>query len=93
LAFSVLIVYLFEAVEGQNLTVAYIYTGVLTVLWYLSQLFRQAGTIVTHLVVCQVKSGLAMLLYAKVSTLTAYSIKSSSIGKITNLLSNDLAAI
>lgn len=93
LTFSVLIIYLFQAVEERNLTIAYIYTGGLTLLWYLSQLLRQEGTIITSLLVNQIKAGLTSLIYAKISSLNSYSIKGSSIGKITNLLSNDLAAI
>ena len=34
-----------------------------------------------------------MLLYTKISKLTSFVIRSSSLGKITNLLSNDLSII
>ena len=41
----------------------------------------------------QIKCALAMLLYSKVSSLNSYAIKSSHLGKITNLLASDLGVI
>jgi len=38
----------------------------------------------------RIKAALIILLYGKISKLTAYVIKSSELGKITNLLSSDL---
>lgn len=93
LGFSVVIVYLLDAVTEGNLTMAYILASALMVIWYLSQLFKQTATIDTQLLLYKLKAGLAMLLYGKVSTLTSYSLKASHSGKISNLLSNDLAAI
>lgn len=47
----------------------------------------------TYTMATNIKAGLAMLLYAKISKVTSYVIKSSELGKITNLLSNDLGVI
>jgi len=41
----------------------------------------------------RIKAALIILLYGKISKLTAYIIKSSELGKITNLLSSDLGVI
>lgn len=93
LAFSALIIYLFQAVIDHNTQIAYIYIAILTVLWYLSQLFKQSGCILTYTLASNIKAGLAMLLYSKISKTTSYVMKSSELGKITNLLSNDLGVI
>lgn len=93
LTFSVLILYLFEAVNNGNTQTAYIYIAIMMTLWYLCQLFKQSGCIVTYTMASNIKAGLAMLLYAKISKVTSYVIKSSELGKITNLLSNDLGVI
>lgn len=93
ITFSVVIVYLLEAVVEHKISAAYILSSALLLVWYLSQLFKQGATLNTQIVLCKMKAGLAMLLYAKLSTLTSYSIKTSHTGRISNLLSNDLAAI
>jgi hypothetical protein len=41
----------------------------------------------------RIKGAMGLLLYAKVSHLTTYIIKTSDIGKITNLLANDLSTL
>jgi hypothetical protein len=77
LSFSVIILYLFEAVLGGDKRAAYIYVAALTVIWYLSQLFKQSALMIAYLLASQVKSALAMLLYAKISKMTAYVLRSS----------------
>ena len=47
----------------------------------------------TSLLSNQIKSGLLMLLYAKISQLSRYSVKTAEVGKISNLLATDLGAI
>lgn len=46
-----------------------------------------------YILASRIKSALAILLYAKISSLTSYVIKSSQLGKITNLLASDLGVI
>jgi len=41
----------------------------------------------------RIKAALAMLLYAKISKMTNYVIKTSELGKITNLLASDFGVI
>lgn len=77
LGYSALIMYLFQAVIDNNTQLAYIYIAILVLLWYLSQLFKQSGCILTYTLASNIKAGLAMLLYAKISKTTAYVIKSS----------------
>ena len=93
LGFSVVILYLFESVTDNNLKMAYIYTGVLLILWYCSQLMKQSGCVVTYILASQIKAALAMLLYAKISKMTSYVMKSTELGKVTNLLATDLGVI
>ena len=88
-----MILYLFEAVQNSNFNLAYGLSVGLIVLWYLSQLMKQSGCVVTYIMASQIKGAMAMLLYAKISKTTSYVIKSSETGKITNLLSNDLSII
>lgn len=41
----------------------------------------------------QLKAAFSMLLYAKASRMTSYVMKTSELGKITNLIANDLEVI
>ena len=75
--FSVAILYLFQAVSSNNLTLAYILSAVLITLWYASQLMKQSCCVVTYILGSQIKGALAMLLYAKISKLTSYVLKNS----------------
>jgi ABC-type transport system involved in cytochrome bd biosynthesis fused ATPase/permease subunit len=93
LLFSVFILYLFEAVAEGEHRIAYIYVSVLMVCWYLSQLLKQSSSVITYVLVSRIKTGLAMLLYSKVSKMTSTGIRSAGSGKITNLLANDLSTI
>lgn len=93
IAFSIIIFYLFEAVETRSLTIAYIYSGVLVLCWYLSQLFKQTADYLSYLLSSNLKGAFAMMLYVKVSKITSFVVKNSELGKITNLLSNDLSII
>ena len=45
LGFSVLILYLLNSVADGELKIAYIYCGILIILWYFSQLTKQLGTL------------------------------------------------
>jgi ABC-type multidrug transport system fused ATPase/permease subunit len=93
IGFSTLIIYLFRAVVEGNLTISYIYVAILILLWYFSQLMKQSGCVVTYILASKIKASLALLLYAKVSKMTSYVIKSTEIGKITNLIATDLGVI
>ena len=90
LGFSIIIFYLFQAVTDLNLTLAYTYTAILTILLYLSILLRHSCSILVELTMSRLKAGFMMLLYTKISKMTSFSIKSAEIGKITNLIANDL---
>lgn len=90
LGFSIIIFYLFQAVTDLNLALAYTYTAILTILLYLSILLRHSCSILVELTMSRLKAGFMMLLYTKISKMTSFSIKSAEIGKITNLIANDL---
>lgn len=77
LTFSALIIYLFQAVAKHDTKLAYIYIAIEVTIWYISQLIKQSSLIVSYTLSTQLKAGLAMLLYAKVSKMTCFSIKSS----------------
>jgi hypothetical protein len=47
----------------------------------------------SSLLASRMKSGLTMLLYAKISNLSSYTIRSSQLGKLTNLLASDMGTI
>ena len=93
IAFSVLIYYLLQSVQDRNLPLAYIFCSILIVCWYLFQLTNQIACLQIYILSSHTKSAFSMLLYAKVSKLTACVLNSSELGKITNLLSNDLSVI
>ena len=93
ISFSIVILYLFEAVDVSNYTMAYVYSGVLMLLWYMYMLMYQTADYICYVLASNIKGALAMLLYTKTSKLTSYVLKSASLGKITNLISNDLTII
>lgn len=93
LGISILILHLFNSVYDSSYTIAYIYTAIIITLWYLNQLFRQTSFVRSYILASRIKASLAMLLFAKTSSLTSYIIKSSQLGKITNLLASDLGVI
>jgi len=75
--FSLLILYLFQAFADNNVQQAIVYASILAILQYLGQLSKQnCGDIISS-VTSQVKTGLGMLLYAKVSNLSSYTIKNA----------------
>jgi ABC-type transport system involved in cytochrome bd biosynthesis fused ATPase/permease subunit len=93
LLFSIFIIYLFEVVTGGELKTAYIYCGILAVIWHVSQICKQNAKTDAYVLGRRIKAALAMLLYSKITKLTLYVMKSSEIGKITNLISSDLGVI
>jgi ABC-type transport system involved in cytochrome bd biosynthesis fused ATPase/permease subunit len=62
-------------------------------IWYISSTCKQNAWTDASILSTRIKAALSMLLYSKISKLTLYVMKSSEIGKITNLLSSDLAVI
>ena len=93
LGFSILVLYLFNAVSDGNYTIAYIYCAIEIILWYFSNLFKQVAFTDASILASKIKAALAMLLYAKISKMTNYVIKTSELGKITNLLASDFGII
>ena len=94
IAFTVLLLELFQDVEADNRTMAYVWIAILTVIWYISQLFKELALNRSYLIATRIKSGLAMLLYAKLSKMTNFVLNSSEqIAKITNLIANDLCVL
>ena len=91
--FSIIIFYLFKAVEDQDLKFAYILCSILIVCWYGYQLTNQTASLMIYFLSSHIKSAFSMLLYSKISKLTACMLNSSELGKVTNLLSNDLSVI
>jgi hypothetical protein len=93
LAIEVLIHFLLLSIADGNTQIAYIYSTIIAGIWYTNQLVKQTGFVRSYILASRIKSALAMLLYAKISSLTSYVIKSSQLGKITNLLASDLGVI
>ena len=92
-AFSVMVLFLFEAVEAEDYRTAYIYGAALSLTWFVLQVLQGNAVVKAYMLGSRVKGGLIMLLFAKVSSLTGFVIRSSKLGRITNLLSNDLGVI
>ena len=91
--FSILLYNLFLSVSAKHLKTSFVYVGILVVLWYLSVLFKQTGSMTSYMFGSQLKAGLSMLLFSKLSQLTAFSLQSSDLGKITSLLGTDLSVM
>lgn len=93
LGFSILLNFLFKAVMKGNTSEAYIYAGISSAIWFLGQIFRHNAYYSIPIISCRIRAGLILLMYAKISRLTSFAIKSAEIGKIINLLSNDFNSI
>ena len=94
LAFSVLLLNLLESVADQRQSLAYIYLGILTVLWFISQLFKSKALLKSYLLSIRIKTALAMLLYTKLSKVTSSILNNShSMARLTNLIASDLTTI
>ena len=63
IAFSIVILYLFEAVELGQLNQAYIFSGILMVLWYFYMLTYQTADYLCYILASNIKGAMAMLLY------------------------------
>ena len=93
LCFSYLVFFLFEAVHLERYSEAYIYCSILTVLWYASQILEHLGLNGAFFVGPKIKAVLSMFMFSKISTLTSFALRSSYLGTITNLVTNDLSAL
>lgn len=78
--------------EGQT-KYSYIYLSILCVLWYFKQLFAQSNFTRSYLLIQKVNVSLSMLLFGKVTYLSSYCAKSLNIGKLKNLVENDLSIL
>lgn len=72
---------------------SFIYAAIICLIWYFLQICKHHGYLESYLLATRIKSALTMMLYGKMSSLTSYIIKSSQMGKITNLLASDLGVI
>ena len=79
ISFSVFAFDLFFAVKAKNASSSYILVAVLIIFWYIF------GS--------KLKAGLSMLLFQKISQMSAFSLQTSDLGKITNLLATDLGVM
>ena len=72
---------------------AYIWVAILTVIWFLSQLFKELGLNASYLLASRIKSGVSMLAYAKLSKVSPFVLNHEKLGWISNLVANDLSII
>ncbi len=93
ISISVLILYLFSAVSHLRNVEAFLEATAICIILYLAQLSKQQCFLYSYILGSRIKAALAMLLYGKISSLSSYMIKSTEIGKITNLLASDLGVI
>lgn len=85
--------YLFKAVASGDTNLAYKYAGISSAIWFVGQIFRHNAYYSNPIISWRIRSGLILLMYAKVSRLSAFNSKSSELGKIINLLSSDFNSI
>ena len=93
LGFSILLGYLFTAVASGQTGNAYALAGASSGVWFLGQIFRHNAYYSIPIISCRIRAGLILLMYTKVSRLTAFTAKSAELGKIINLLSSDFNSI
>ena len=77
IAASVMILLTFETLAGDNFTKAYIYSGLLILCFYFYILLINSGLVASYQLGNNIKTALSILLYAKVSKMTSYVIKSN----------------
>ena len=90
---SVIILYLFTSVSDGDTTKSYLLSTTICVIWFLQQSLKQQSVVYSYILSARIKSGLLMLLYGKISSLTSYTMKTAQLGKITNLLSSDFTLL
>lgn len=93
LGFSVLVLSLLESIASQLHSKAYIYAALLAFCWYLSQLCKYHAVLRSFFLLLHIKTSLTMLLYSKISSMGPSALKSSDLGKVTNLLVSELSAL
>ena len=81
------------AISEENYRMGYIFGVCLSFIWFMNQVLSGNAIVKAYMLGSRLKGGLIMLLYAKVSSLSAFVIQNAKVGKITNLLSNDLGVI
>lgn len=93
IAATVMIIFLLESIIDNEITKAYIFSAIFLVCWYIYQTILHNGYVMNSQTGFQLKAAFSMLLYAKASRMTSYVMKTSELGKITNLIANDLEVI
>lgn len=88
-----MIIFLLESIIDNEITKAYIFSAIFLVCWYIYQTILHNGYVMNSQTGFQLKAAFSMLLYAKASRMTSYVMKTSELGKITNLIANDLEVI
>jgi ATP-binding cassette subfamily C (CFTR/MRP) protein 4 len=76
LGFSILLGFLFKAVASGQTGNAYALAGASSGVWFLGQIFRHNAYYSIPIISCRIRAGLILLMYAKVSRLTAFTAKS-----------------
>lgn len=87
---TVCVLKLLTSIQNVDYGLSYIYCILLVLLWYLYQLFDQRGNFDLSIFYSQLRVGLIMLLYGKISKMTLYEIQYAELGAINNMISNDL---
>lgn len=90
---SVLFIFFLRAISGTRMAESYILAACIIFTLYLHHHFNCSTYVSANLATAKVKSGLAFLLYTKVSSFTCYTIKSSELGKLIGLIGSDLSLI
>lgn len=77
----------------SNFEKAYINTGIISAVWFISELFKKHANLYINYLNTHIKSGLSLLLFLKVSKMISHALVHAEAGKIINLLSNDLSVM
>ncbi len=61
--------------------------------WFISQVCRHNAFYISPIIGSRIRAGFIYILFAKLSSMSQFIVKSSSISKVTNMLSNDFNII
>ena len=93
LGFSIILQFLFQSVSNGEKDKAYIFAFFGGFSWFISQMSRHNAFYQAPIIGARLRAGLVSVLFARLSSISQFTIKNSEISKVVNMLSSDFNII